>query len=219
MKKILAIHIVFLGVFFLTGCDKQTISQDPITSSKKINNEVFVPSVDEFESWQTYQNIELGFEMKYPQKNWMTSDDEPNSGIFCEGIRKIDENTNMSYIDSQAGIHIYSIDNPNNLSIQELFDKWNKNCIADMENGNNEFGCIDAENISEWEKIIIDGIPAFRSGMRPIPEGIPTNDVYIKLPNKYIVLSAFSGPYNNDKECLEINSIFDKMLSTFKFTK
>ncbi len=212
MKKIVALSSVVLGVVFLAGCGQQQTSQTQPTAPVVQRPVATQPEpTDETANWQTYSNTQLGFEVKFPQKNWIKWEDSADGGVFFNGTKKIDTNSNRPYMDSSAGIRIYSIDNPKNNSIQDLFNENYDTCLK----AKSDFGCAMAENVSTWKSITVGGFPAFRSGMRPIPEGIPNDDVYIKISNKYIVLQAFSSP-NNDQ--LDIEPVFDKIISTLKFT-
>jgi hypothetical protein len=179
---------------------------------------VWEENCDETTDWKVYKNEKYGLEFKYPN-DWdaYSSKNKWNvEGVF-KGNGKYDTTTGMPY--SDAEIQIYTINNSKNISVQELFNADYKKCLEDVKNGLNQMGCPGAEDVSEWKSIFVGGIQALRSGMRPIPEGIPNDDVYIKLPGKYLVLSAGSGMNNQGNEILDIESVFDNILYTFKFTK
>ena len=67
MKKVITISSVLLGIVFLAGCGQQPVSQMQPRSTTL--------TADEVVSWQTYSNLKLGFEFKYP-KDWKIVENE-----------------------------------------------------------------------------------------------------------------------------------------------
>lgn len=196
------------------GCDYKCpifeYSKGWMATSRKL--EEIKNDKNDISSWQTYRNEKYGIEFRYP-KDWM--EDVDNRGVVFNGVKKDDKNTSRPYMQADAYITIFLVDNPKNLSIQDMFNAINKNCLEDIKM--NFMGCPGAENVSAWKNIVLDGAQAWRSGMRSIPENVPVDDVYIKLQDKYLVLRAFSITDTKIQKPVNIEYIFNQVISTFKF--
>lgn len=182
-----------------------------LTREKGDREETFLKMIEDFDNWNIYVDKKLGFEMKYPRNDWVEFDGDGFAvrGLFYEGIKEFSENEKKYLISSSERINIIvsSIDNPNDLSLQELENSLYDKCIK--EDGGE--ACFNFRtNFSDFENTTVDGFPAFKSGFIMIDPPIPTYNLYIKIPGKYVLLKG-------SDETLGI--LFDKIVSTVKFIK
>lgn len=179
-------------------------------NGKESTKDNFSKMIEDFENWKTYTDKELGFEMKYPRNEWVEFDGGGHfvKGIFYKGIEKIDESTGEYYVNSKISIEVSFLDNPKNLSIQELKNSLREACVK---GGGSEECFVYVDNQIYFKNTMIDGFPAFKSSFVVDTRPIPSYNVYIKVPEKYIILRGYGGE--------EMEGLFNKIISTIKFIK
>lgn len=175
-----------------------------------------IMSVD-ISSWKTYADRKLGIEFKYPE-DWFRRGDEKNTPDWVVTLYK--KSTTQTYPSSDfpldALISVSTIDNPKNLSLQQIFNNDYEACLEIEKRDGPGMGCPGAIDTSNWKSINIDGKPAIRSGITVFPESLPSDNIYIKIPGKFITIDAI---YYNEKDySANLSSIFNKLITTIKIT-
>jgi len=85
MKKIIALSSILLGIIFLTGCSLQPLKKtQPTTSAPIVEQPIATttPQIDETADWKTYTDSKIGFTFKYPADVNISSDNKKDSGLM-----------------------------------------------------------------------------------------------------------------------------------------
>lgn len=227
---ILLIAIVIAIIFWIQNKKQNIVSnsqwiviQTPIVQKKEQLQQI--KSVDETLNWQTYTNIELGFEIKYP-KNWLIEEhfnkseefSDPNINNKYLKFKKNDAfasftfgigNIVKDYLGQPRGIgavdeHIQiGTVSLSNTTLYKYYDYYkNDNTSADIW----YFASPNSDKNSTNSGIKINDYDIFIEAMI----GLNINDLSKSNGKKYNKTTV-----TNDPDLLEI----DKILSTFKFTK
>lgn len=117
-----------------------------------------------------------------------------------------------------------TIDNPDNMSLQEYFDKGYEECS--INNPEPDQSMADAvyyepctkDNIEEWSKISISGKMAYRSGIRVVPGTVQEADSIALILNKKIIfLNAYYGDRGEtEDEIGQQKQATDKIFTSLK---
>jgi hypothetical protein len=180
------------------------------TDFEVVASTFLIPSVDT-SGWKTYTNTKYGLLLKYPNE-WKVYQGEKFRSIF--GAYK--SSTTQTYPSVEdpmdAFISMQIIENERHLTLQKIFNKQYDDCLNDP--SSQDMGCPGPEDTSKWKKVIIGGKEAIRSGKRGIPEGLPTDSVYINRGDYFLEIS---GTYYNLNNTYDFAPVFENILSTLTF--
>jgi len=211
-------------------------------------------------NWKTYKDEAYGFEIKYPEVWGDVKTEKPISGhskaqavvTFIEGMVPANPEINPVLYSKEGkksaigyvniAISVYNYDNPNNLSIKEIFKNLNQPggiswsdlddpCLMDYKfinlksrkgialaaGGPSDF-YIDA--IKELKTMTVDGKEALRRPLgRACATGASSGDhIYLAYKNQIYRISMTWEPLGNEKPS-QWAEVFNQMVSTFKFLK
>jgi hypothetical protein len=190
------------------------LNTNAVANTNSVVNGNSNTAVNSTAGWKTYTNTVYGFTFKYPS-DWKTDDITKIKGTTSVvGIYK--SSTTQTYPSKEnpmdGYVSVSVVKNPQHLSLQQFFDKEK----ADCDLTNSEMGCPGAENVSNFSSVIIAGKSALRSGKRVMPEGLPTDSVYISFPEYFLEIH---GTYYNRNNTYDFAPVFQNILSTFTFTQ
>lgn len=163
--------------------------------------------------WKLYENKDLGLSLIYPN-GWILE----NENTKYKNQNNIDliyrPSTTQDYPDKNkpmdATINIRTINNPNNKSLQEIFNIRADEC-------DNQYGmCMSATDVSKMKKYKIDDFNVFEYGYKPISGeggGFPGNTIYIKKNNFFILVSVMNL---NLKNTYDPVPVFEKVISSIE---
>lgn len=167
------------------------------------------PTTDPNNNWPYYTNEKLGFSIQRPG-NWVYVDETSFSGSDYQDVGFRIEKNNFN---------------------QAVVEVWTKNVASEIQNNATilSTGRLGDYSYSEYQKIpvgsntadfnFVKWDPIVRIGTpTPVIAGGPTEwyEARISANNKFYILTF---PTQNDKSKEEDKKIFDRMLSSFKFTQ
>lgn len=172
--------------------------------------------------YQTYQDKKLWIEFKYPNDWIKVSDIKDIPKWFSnDSLSLYKKSVTQTYPDSKFPldglISINMIDNPKNISLQEIFKNVYENCLKEEKKLELKWepsaGCPLNPDTSKWKQLTVDWKQAIQDTTW-YSTFISGNSVYIQLPNKFLNISIL---YYNDKQTSQLSNIFDEFISNFKF--
>jgi hypothetical protein len=207
-KLILLITILLLiigvGAYLLSANQSKFLSQ---FFQKLIPTSVPkspTPAPNSTANWKTYVNKEYGFEIKFPQ-GWSVDEKIP----MYKNSRIIQIGTDDQYDQFYAGLYIGISINSDNLSL----DQWAENHTKPDS---------DISTVELMGDVILDKQPAKKFSSVSVAD---MNISITAIHNKYIYTISFpdiDSYKKNSKpkpaDLLILKTMFEQMLSTFKFT-
>ncbi|MCH7492487.1 hypothetical protein IID19_02730 [Patescibacteria group bacterium] len=146
--------------------------------------------------WQTYTNAEWGISFNYPA-DWQAIDlPDPKAGIALSSSNYQPITSGAVTFDGE--FYVNSISNPNNLSVEQLFDTFDDASVFWFEK-------------FPYEKIDIGGNRAIK--FPSLQDGTEYKRISVYIVGEKQVIS-FSYQYEG---LSEFENIFDQILSTFQF--
>ena len=210
VPKILILVLVLLFAIIISGgyFFYQNQKTENITTSTQGQ---LSPTPNPTSNWKIYRNENWGFELRYPP-NWTYSESSWDGG---ENETSVDyDGIHLSPPSSTRGItqiNVYKVKN-NGLNIKDYFNKNDYSCC-----GPDAEPTYLGDEIMASEKVIVDGIEG-RKALK-VPEDIPieevtANWVVLEKDGEIFLISNYKDVKELD---LDIEKVFDQILSTFKF--
>lgn len=196
---ILAVFIlVLMGGSLFAGIQ---IGKNQTSKIQNVNVPTTTPSTEPTSSttinWKTYNNTNLGFGIDYPS-NWQIVKDNPNT-FYVIGFGK-----NNTFAD----VYITVFDNLKNLSLSEYYKNVSDTSEMTIPNP--------FESTSfPPQYTTIDGRDAVRL---VIPGAVFNEEVAIKLENRILMIDRHLDGEGKSTD-KEIESIYNEMIKTLKFSK
>lgn len=207
-----------LKIYFgqCSGKPKNEFETDASLRERFLSTFQFTDQTAVTKDWKKYTNEEYGVSLDYP-RDWVQETFSPPYATLAF-FKKIGVST---YPDSNQPnkddfVVLTRRQNPENLPLQQIFDREYKNCIEQAKKIPNELGCPPATDSTNWRSIRVGGVEALRSGEIPVPEGRPVDAVYVRRDGYYLILELHLWNRTQDEE---YTAIFDRMLSTLNFSK
>lgn len=185
---------LFLGGYFVLNKNKKVAEVVPTATPTP---------TDETANWKTYENQDYGYSIKYPKELTLKIASK-TGGIISSEVLIGDEIQKTSFIGAHgiSNFEVIVYQNKNSQSIQEWLDERVK-------------GAQIAQKYEFKEDLFVDGNPARRYSMFEFDK---QGEIIISSKNNYFYYIHFPESDPNDPDFAKNKIIYQKMLSTFKFT-
>ena len=189
----------------------QTCSQNP--EVLKIFNQIIstfeIIKNDEMADWQTYENKEYGYEIKYP-KSWKLKEGiwdcakKHKSKYNCIGFNPSDKKFEYEYSYYGGDIEIFVYQNPNNLDLESFYSQPYMSKIGEIHfvNPFKHAKKIESVNVGEF------------TGTKFKDYEAAETLTMVSFPYQKIIIEI-KDAYNLHQQ----DTVFNQILSTFKFTE
>ncbi len=169
-----------------------------------------------------YSNDQIGISFDYP-KQWQEATSDLNLPDWIRNSQRTRfylPSTTQDYpshdFPLDGLLDILVLENPDEKPLKEFFSELKQSnyesCLAAEAASEGGIGCPEPEDVSGWQELSVRGKSAIRSGERGVPEGSPTDELYINLGTKIIGLRATNYHLKDDKQF----DILDTILRTLQ---
>jgi len=138
---------------------------------------------------------ELEVEVVVPiPDNWVQEElDNGMTAYHADGEAQED----AAYDISEGFITVESVSNPDGITAQDYFDNAEQECIDSFE-GEEVVPC-ESVDLSEWERIDLNGFAAYRSGVVGAPSAQSWDRLFIVLDDRFEMLTASYQEYDSEQ--------------------
>lgn len=215
MKKII---FIFTLLIIILGINFYLYKKYSISRRNADNNLFSVENKDATqEAWKLYENKTLGLSLIYPD-DWILENqntkygDQTNMDLIYRPSTTQDYPSKDKPMD--AFINIGTLDNPKNLTLQEIFYNHHTECKKNIKKDG--MGCLPVIDISEWKKYKLNEYDVYKTGYEPIAGeggGLPGNTLYVCKDGYFIFISAMNY---NLRNTYDPAPVFEKIISSIK---